>query len=39
MAKKKKSSSNSNTICQNKKARHEYHIDTKFEAGIALTGW
>ncbi|MCV6590243.1 MAG: SsrA-binding protein SmpB [Marinobacterium sp.] len=39
MAKKKKSSGNSNTICQNKKARHEYHIDTKFEAGIALTGW
>lgn len=36
---KKKAPSNSNTICQNKKARHEYHIDEKFEAGLSLTGW
>ncbi len=25
-------------ICTNKKAFHEYHIEEKFEAGIALTG-
>lgn len=36
---KKKSKVSSNTICQNKKARHEYHIDTKFEAGLSLAGW
>ncbi|BBB24949.1 SsrA-binding protein SmpB [Amphritea japonica] len=36
---KKKPKISSNTICQNKKARHEYHIDTKFEAGMALAGW
>ncbi|WP_286236665.1 SsrA-binding protein SmpB [Neptuniibacter halophilus] len=38
MAKKKKAPSG-NTICQNKKARHEYLIEDKFEAGLALTGW
>lgn len=38
MAKKKKSPSG-NTICQNKKARHEYLIEDKFEAGLALAGW
>lgn len=26
-------------IAQNKRARHEYHIDEHFEAGIALQGW
>ena len=26
-------------IAQNKKARHDYHIDERFEAGIALEGW
>ncbi len=36
---KKKSKPSGNTICQNKKARHEYHIDEKIEAGLALTGW
>ncbi|WP_027858970.1 SsrA-binding protein SmpB [Marinobacterium jannaschii] len=39
MAKKKKSQSGGNTICLNKKARHEYHIQDKFEAGLVLTGW
>jgi len=39
MAKKKKAKSSGNTICQNKKARHDYHIDTKFEAGLSLAGW
>ncbi|HET8899255.1 MAG TPA: SsrA-binding protein SmpB [Rhodanobacteraceae bacterium] len=27
------------TIALNKRARHEYHIDRRFEAGIALEGW
>lgn len=27
------------TIAQNKRARHEYHIDEHYEAGIALQGW
>ncbi|WP_066633366.1 SsrA-binding protein SmpB [Desulfolucanica intricata] len=25
-------------ICMNKKARHEYHLEDTYEAGIALTG-
>ena len=27
------------TIALNRKARHEYHIGERFEAGIALVGW
>lgn len=27
------------TIALNKKARHEYFIDERFEAGVALQGW
>lgn len=27
------------TIALNKRARHEYHIDERLEAGIALEGW
>jgi SsrA-binding protein len=27
------------TIAMNKRARHEYHIDERYEAGIALQGW
>ncbi|RAO74993.1 SsrA-binding protein SmpB [Dyella jiangningensis] len=27
------------TIALNKRARHEYHIDQRFEAGIELQGW
>ncbi len=38
MSKKKKSSSD-NTIAQNKRARHDYHIEQRYEAGIALMGW
>ena len=38
MAKKKKTPSG-NTICLNKKARHEFTIETKFEAGLSLAGW
>lgn len=36
---KKKPKVPSSTIAQNKKARHEYHIEEKFEAGVALAGW
>jgi len=39
MAKKKSKSSNSNTIALNKKARHEYTLSEKFEAGMSLQGW
>lgn len=27
------------TIALNKRARHEYHIEQRFEAGLALQGW
>lgn len=37
MAKKKKTSPG--TIAQNKKARHDYHIEETFEAGLVLAGW
>lgn len=30
---------NSATICTNKKARFEYFIEEKFEAGLVLEGW
>ena len=36
---KKKAKTPSNTIAQNKRARHEYHLEEKFEAGVALQGW
>ena len=39
MAKKKKGTSSGNTIALNKKARHEYFIEERHEAGIALEGW
>lgn len=38
MAKAEKKTSGG-TIALNKRARHEYHIDRRFEAGIALQGW
>ncbi|WP_346837401.1 SsrA-binding protein SmpB [Microbulbifer sp. SAOS-129_SWC] len=38
MAKKKKAQT-SNTIALNKKARHDYFIEEKFEAGLELQGW
>jgi len=37
MAKKKKTPDN--TIALNKKTRHDYHIEERIEAGIALEGW
>jgi len=36
-SKKKKNAGN--TIAVNRKARHDYHIEDEFEAGIALQGW
>ncbi|HEX7339552.1 MAG TPA: SsrA-binding protein SmpB [Rhodanobacteraceae bacterium] len=40
MAKSKdKKKPGSNTIALNKRARYEYHIEKRFEAGIALQGW
>ena len=39
MSKKKQKSNTSNTIALNKKARHEYFLEDKFEAGISLQGW
>jgi SsrA-binding protein len=27
------------SIAENRRARHEYHIEETFEAGIVLTGW
>lgn len=38
MAKKKKAQSSS-TIALNKKARHDYFIEERFEAGLELQGW
>lgn len=41
MAKKSKTvkGAGSSTIVTNKKARHDYFIEDRFEAGIALEGW
>ena len=39
MAKSGKKEKPSNTIVPNKKAKHDYSIEEKFEAGIALQGW
>jgi SsrA-binding protein len=38
MAKTKTTETNS-TIALNKRARHEYHIDQRYEAGVVLAGW
>ncbi len=38
MAKKKKQDL-SNTIALNKKAKHDYHLSDKLEAGVSLLGW
>lgn len=40
MAKSKKDKkSSSNTIVLNKKARHDFNLEERFEAGIVLEGW
>jgi len=38
-AKSKKGSHGASTIALNRKAKHEYFIEDRFEAGIALEGW
>ena len=37
--KKTKSKTSSSTIALNKKARHDYFIEDRFEAGLVLQGW
>lgn len=39
MAKTKKAKHDDTTIVVNKKANHDYFIEDRFEAGIALLGW
>ena len=39
MEKKSKKSQKNLVIAQNKKARHDYFIEEKFEAGLVLQGW
>ena len=36
---KKTSKSSSSTIALNKRAQHDYNLDQRFEAGLALQGW
>ncbi len=36
---KKPDKSTGNTIALNRKARHDYHIRERFEAGLVLEGW
>ncbi len=36
---KKATQSGSSSIAQNKKAWHDYFIESKYEAGLALEGW
>ena len=38
MARQKKDA-RGGTIALNKRARHDYHLDERFEAGLALMGW
>ena len=39
MAKTKKEKSKNSTISLNKKARHDYFIEDRYEAGLSLEGW
>lgn len=39
MANKNKPQQTDNTIARNRKARHEFFIEEKFEAGLVLEGW
>lgn len=36
---KAKSATADKTIALNKRARHEYHLEERYEAGLALQGW
>lgn len=39
MAKQKSSKTSSSTIALNKRARHDYFIEERLEAGLVLQGW
>ena len=39
MAKKPDKNKATGTIALNKRARHEYHFEERYEAGLALQGW
>ena len=39
MSKKKDKKQTGNTIAANRRARHDYFIEDRFEAGLALEGW
>ena len=39
MGKKKQNKTPSSTIALNKKARHDFFIEERFEAGLVLEGW
>ena len=39
MSKAKKKSSSTGTIALNKRAKYDYFVDQKFEAGLVLSGW
>ena len=39
MSKKKDDSHSNPVIAQNRKAWHDYFIEDKYEAGLALQGW
>lgn len=40
MGKAKKTTGNTdNTIALNRKAKHNYHLESRFEAGLVLQGW
>jgi SsrA-binding protein len=39
MSKEKKDADARPTIAENRKARHDYFIEDRYEAGIALEGW
>jgi SsrA-binding protein len=39
MSKKKSQKSSTGTIAQNKRARFDYHLTDKYEAGLVLHGW
>lgn len=36
---KKKKTNQGNSIAQNRRARHDYYIEDRFEAGLVLEGW
>ncbi len=39
MSRKKPAKTPENVIAVNRRARHDYHIDDSFEAGLVLEGW